>query len=210
MVMVGIAYLLGSIPTGYLVGWTKGIDIRKIGSGNIGATNVFRSLGKTSGIIVLGIDALKGYAACRWAAPLVYSWLMAPGQADLAARQKLALAAGIAAVLGHTFCCWLQFKGGKGIATTGGAFAALAPSAVLTTLSIWILALAVTRYVSVASITAAIVLPVTVWFWGGSLEMVVITAVIGLLAIYKHRMNVRRLVHGTEPRFGTKMSKPVS
>ncbi|HEU5395618.1 MAG TPA: glycerol-3-phosphate acyltransferase, partial [Verrucomicrobiae bacterium] len=131
------AYLLGSIPTGFLVARAKGIDIRSVGSGNIGATNAMRVLGKPAGIFVLLADALKGYLACAAICPLVFNWL-APHYSGIVVpfreepmnlQMKYLLVAGIAAVLGHNYTCWLRFKGGKGIATTAGVYVALAPAA---------------------------------------------------------------------------------
>src|SRR3989442_325060 len=152
-----VAYLLGSIPTGYLVAQARGIDIRTVGSGNIGATNVFRSLGTPAGVVVLLADALKGWLAVVVVARLVYSafgWAFDPQ-----GQEWLAICAGLAAILGHNYTCWLHFKGGKGIATTAGVVLALVPWGLLIILGIWIGAFAVTRYVSLASICAALALP---------------------------------------------------
>jgi glycerol-3-phosphate acyltransferase PlsY len=199
------AYFLGSIPSGYLAGRLKGIDIRQAGSGNIGATNTFRTLGKTAGIAVLLGDACKGFVACRWLAPWIYSWV---GQPAHAFPVPVPLAAGVAAILGHNYTCWLRFKGGKGIATSAGVFIALAWQALLATLAGWILVFALSRYVSLASITAALLLPVMVWFWGGSAVLAGITVFLSLMALYKHRSNIQRLLAGTEPRFGRKKNQP--
>src|SRR5437879_655967 len=128
------AYLLGSIPTGFLVTKAKGIDIRSVGSGNIGATNVFRALGKPAGIFVLVMDGLKGYAACEWLPDLVLSsFTNRPENKEL-----FKIIGGVFAILGHNYTCWLHFKGGKGIATSAGVLAALVPWALSTILSIWI------------------------------------------------------------------------
>ena len=152
ILIVVAAYFLGSIPTGYLVARAKGIDIRKVGSGNIGATNVFRILGKPAGVLVLVIDGLKGYAACAWLCDRLLPVLgVASADAD-----TYRILAGIAAVLGHNYTCWLKFKGGKGIATTAGALAALLPLTFVISLATWILVCVLTRYVSVASIIAAL------------------------------------------------------
>ena len=206
------AYLLGSIPTGFLVARAKGIDIRNAGSGNIGATNAMRVLGKPAGIFVLLLDALKGYAAVAFLAPQIFNWL-APhlGLASdfsvepFELRPRLLVIAGIGAVLGHNYTCWLKFKGGKGIATTAGVYLALAPWAVLVALIVFILAVALTRYVSVGSIAAAIALPVAVWVMTPhNLFLGLVTTALGLLAIYKHKSNLQRLRDGTENRFGKK------
>lgn len=196
-----LAYLLGSIPTGFLAGLVFGIDIRKEGSGNIGATNVLRILGKGAGSVVLGVDALKGYAACAWVAPLVQNVFGAPPMRHM---EYLLVVAGLCAVLGHNYTCWLGFKGGKGISTTGGVFGALVPSAVLFTLVAWVLVLMVTRYVSLASIAAAFILPVMVWWRSGSPIYLGTISIISVIALYKHRTNMQRLFNGTEHRFGQK------
>jgi glycerol-3-phosphate acyltransferase PlsY len=155
LLTVIIAYLLGSIPFGVLVAKAKGVDIRSAGSGNIGATNAMRVLGKPAGILVLLLDALKGYAAVAWLPVMLSRWL---GECRRLIP-VLPVIAGIGAVLGHNYTCWLKFKGGKGIATSAGVYLALAPWAVLIALVVFLLAVAVTRYVSVGSIAAAIALP---------------------------------------------------
>jgi glycerol-3-phosphate acyltransferase PlsY len=195
------AYLLGSIPFGFLVAKAKGIDIRSVGSGNIGATNAMRVLGKPAGIFVLLMDALKGYAACTWLVALIFKcFTAAPEQVE-----TLHIIAGIGAVLGHNYTCWLKFKGGKGIATTAGVYLALAPWAVLIAFIVFILAVLLTKYVSVGSIAAAIALPVTVWVMTPqNLFLGIVTTALGVLAIYKHKGNIHRLVAGTENRLGKK------
>lgn len=188
-------YLLGSIPTGFLVGKIRGIDVRTAGSGNIGATNAFRILGPAAGVLVLLIDAAKGYVAAILPLIVMRSWGSPP---------CLPLAGGVAAILGHNYTCWLRFKGGKGIATTGGVVLAWAPGACLTAVAAWLLALGVTRYVSIASICAAAVLPFAVWFFNGNGTMVAVVTILSLLAIYKHKSNIQRLLAGTENRLGKK------
>lgn len=212
-----IAYLLGSIPTGFLVARAKGIDIRSVGSGNIGATNVFRVLGKPAGVLVLLVDALKGFGAVALVtgfypqlcdvAPGVFG---RDGEPDASLRQLLGVLAGIAAILGHNYTCWLGFKGGKGIATSAGAYVALAPVAVGIALAMWIVLFVTTRYVSIASIAAAIALPTAVWLTEDSLLLGIVTTGLGLLAIYKHKGNIRRLLAGTESRINFKKEKPVA
>lgn len=192
------AYFVGSIPTGYLVAKAMGIDIRQVGSGNIGATNVFRILGKGPGIFVLLFDALKGFAPVFWLAPL---FLGIDGGADLG---WLRITSGICAILGHNYTCWLRFKGGKGIATSAGAFLALTPKPLGIAFLTWVIVFAVSRYVSLASIAAAIALPLATWLLPFGLPMKIITTIIGALAIYKHRANIKRLMDGTEMRIGGK------
>ena len=207
------AYLLGSIPTGYLVAKAKGIDIRTVGSGNIGATNAFRVLGKPAGIFVLLVDAAKGFVACALVPPLIWNWL-APHysglfqyfhDASVDNQMKYKLVAGIFAVLGHNYTCWLKFKGGKGIATTAGIYLALAPMALGIAFAVFVLALVLTRYVSVGSILGAIALPTVVWVqYPQNYFLGIVTTALGLLAIYKHRSNIKRLMNGTENRLGKK------
>ncbi len=203
------AYLLGSIPTGFLVARARGIDIRTVGSGNIGATNAMRVLGKPAGIFVLLMDALKGYIACAFVPPLIFNQL-APHLSGLAVyfqnepvelQTRYYVVAGIFAVLGHNYPCWLRFKGGKGIATSAGVYLALAPWPLLIALGVFILALLTTRYVSVGSLAAATALPAAVWILPPhNLLLGIVTTVLGLMAIYKHKGNLRRLAAGTENR----------
>jgi glycerol-3-phosphate acyltransferase PlsY len=200
IIIVIAAYLLGSIPTGYLVTRAKGIDIRAVGSGNIGATNVFRILGKPAGFFVLGVDGLKGFAACSWLADFVIrSFAVAPDKVE-----GLKIIAGVGAVLGHNYTCWLKFKGGKGVATSAGVFLALAPRATGIALGTWLVVFALSRYVSVASIAAAVALPTAVWFTQNSRFLGIVTTALGLLAICKHKSNVQRLIRGTEGRVSFK------
>jgi glycerol-3-phosphate acyltransferase PlsY len=205
IVVALLAYLLGSIPTGYLVARARGIDIRTVGSGNIGATNVFRYMGVPAGIFVLLADALKGWLAVILIARLVSAWFSV--QPTDQAREWMDIIAGISAILGHNFTCWLHFKGGKGIATSAGVLAALVPWALLIILAIWGLVLGLTRYVSLASIIAAAALPFAAWLTRAAPAAVGMSAVMGLLAIYKHRANIKRLLSGTENRIGSKKAK---
>ena len=193
------AFVLGSIPTGYLVARAKGVDIRQHGSGNIGATNVFRTLGKPLGILVFFLDALKGFAAV---------WLARHfgGESDWTG-----IIAGVAAIAGHNYTPWLGFKGGKGIATSAGVLLALMPLAVLAIAAVWAALFFATRYVSLASIGAAAALPVAVaalWFTGrdGNAPLLGFSVLIAALAIWRHRSNIQRLLAGTEHRFSRKLS----
>lgn len=191
------AFLLGSVPTGYLVARAKGVDIRKHGSGNIGATNVFRTLGKPLGIFVFAIDALKGFAA-------VWLSVRYGGGSDWAG-----IIAAVAAIAGHNYTPWLGFKGGKGIATSAGVLLALMPWAVLAIAIVWGVVFRVSRYVSLASICAAAALPAAVGaLWsagcGGSGPLLGFSLAISALAIWRHRTNIGRLREGTEPRFERK------
>lgn len=187
------SYFLGSIPTGYLAAKAKGIDIRSVGSGNIGATNVFRILGKPAGITVLLVDALKGFLAARFIA-------FGPG----APSEIHAMIAGLSAILGHNYTCWLRFKGGKGIATSAGVLLALTPAGSAITIGAFLVVLALSKYVSLSSISAAAVLPFAVWLTGGSRRLIILTVILSVMAIYKHRSNIQRLMAGTENRIGGK------
>ena len=195
-----VAYLLGSIPTGFLVGKARGIDIRAVGSGNIGATNVFRALGRVAGVMVMLADALKGWLAVAVLARLSANWFLS--SPSTAQQEGMAILAGFCAILGHNYTCWLRFKGGKGIATSAGVLVALVPCALLIILAIWLLVLAVSRYVSLASVCASFALPFATWLTGRSVTLIVVTATMTALAIWKHRANLRRLTAGTEHRFG--------
>lgn len=200
IIIAAVAYFLGSIPTGFLVAKAKGIDIRKVGSGNIGATNAFRVLGKTAGTFVLIADGLKGYVAAAWLCNLMSNWLNIPA----ADASTLRIIAGICAVLGHNFTCWLNFKGGKGIATTAGVYFALAPLAVGIAIATWIIFTFASRYVSVGSIAAAVALAAAVWFTQHNLLLGIVTTALSALAILKHKKNIQRLMNGTENRIGKK------
>lgn len=199
------AYLLGSIPTGFLVGKARGIDIRRSGSGNIGATNAFRILGKPAGTMVLLADALKGWVAVVLIARVMAAWL-AP-EASAQQREWFAIVAAVFAVLGHNYTCWLRFKGGKGIATSAGVLTALVPYSLLIILAVWVLVFALSRYVSLASIAASATLPFAAFLTRESATIVAITGAMAAMAILKHRGNIKRLLAGTESRFGS--GKPV-
>ena len=200
---LAIAYLLGSIPFGYiLVRIFRKEDIRATGSGNIGATNVARSGGKGLGILTLLLDLLKGYAAVLLAAHF------APGTPGF--PSDLAVAAGIAAILGHVFPVWLSFKGGKGVATAFGVFIAIAPLAALCALGVFVVVFAITRYVSLASILAAVMMPPFCLLWMPDRSPLFVGGIIfiSLLVIAKHHANIARLMQGKESRFGSKKSLP--
>ena len=201
IVAIIFGYLLGSIPFGFLMGKWKGVDLRKEGSGNIGATNALRILGKPAGSAVLALDTLKGALACWLASGFVNS---VPGVESTA---LVPIVTGFAAVLGHNYTCWLRFKGGKGIATSAGVLLALTPGGLGISLGTFLLLLAVTRTVSIGSIGAAAILPFGTWLCGGRGALLVVTAIMGVLAIYKHLANIQRLIAGTEPRIGEKRAK---
>jgi acyl phosphate:glycerol-3-phosphate acyltransferase len=189
------AYALGSIPFGYIAGRLAGVDIRQHGSGNIGATNVLRVLGWKYGYPVFMADMLKGFAAVRLA-----FWL----SSDPA--YKFGVLAAICAVLGHSFPIWLGFRGGKGVATSAGAYFGLLPIETLIAVAVWIVTFLLFRFVSVASLAAAVAVPLSLWLLvpdniPGRTLLIAFTVAITLLVIVRHRSNIRRLLCGTEPRF---------
>jgi glycerol-3-phosphate acyltransferase PlsY len=196
------AYLLGSIPTGYLLMRIfRKQDIRSIGSGNIGATNVLRSGAKGLGAATFALDVLKGAVAVYVGAKLA-----AFGFSPIQLHQQEALAA-LCAVLGHMFPIWLNFRGGKGVATAFGVFVVLAPYAALGSLAVFIVVFALGRYVSLASILGAAAFPVFAWFaapWTHRPLAMGIILIVVLLIIVKHSQNIQRLMAGTEYRFGSK------
>ena len=203
VVVIG-SYLLGSIPFGYLAGRIAGIDIRTCGSGNVGATNVIRTLGKSYGYPVFAADFLKGFGAVKM------SLLIATqAQSEWNSSEIFGILAAICSVIGHSFPVWLHFKGGKGVATSAGALFGLAPIAALFGAAIWILTFWLTRYVSVASIAAAAALPfiilITTWLSRTTGKLLFYSSVcLAAVVIWRHRSNLSRLMRGTEPRFTRK------
>jgi acyl phosphate:glycerol-3-phosphate acyltransferase len=209
-----LAYLLGSIPFGLLVGRTQGIDIREHGSKNIGATNVWRVLGKKCGLFTFICDTVKGLVAvlaAKWIAqewPVQVQLLHGHTRTDFLDPASAGIVAAVGCILGHSFPVWLRFKGGKGVATSLGVIFGMMPLAALITFAVWGLVFKVSRYVSLASIVAAVALPVVVialMFFGpihgwGNFYFAVAAA---LLVIKRHSENIKRLVAGTENRFGT-------
>ena len=203
-VAVIASYLLGSIPFGYLAGRMAGIDIRNCGSGNVGATNVIRTLGKGYGYPVFALDFLKGLGAVKM------SILIATRMhSEWNPLEMFGIVAAISSVLGHSFPVWLGFRGGKGVATSAGALFGLAPVAALVGVAIWIVTFWLTRYVSVASIAAAAALPfvilITTWLSRTTGKLLFYSSVcLAVVVIWRHRSNLSRLMRGTEPRFTRK------
>jgi acyl phosphate:glycerol-3-phosphate acyltransferase len=196
-----IGYLIGSMPFGYLAGCIAGIDIRKVGSGNVGATNVVRTLGKRFGYPVFLLDFLKGVAAVA-----IARFVSSHSSAN---PEVCAVVAGVCCVLGHLFPVWLRFKGGKGVATSGGVIFGLMPIVAALAGLVWVLLFQTTRYVSVASVSAAIAMPVATGclLYLGRLHGVVLfyfSLGLAVLIIVRHRSNFSRLLTGTEPRFQRK------
>ena len=197
VLVVVAAYLIGSIPSGYLiVSATKGKDVRETGSGGTGATNVTRSAGKWAGVATLVLDALKGFVAVEMARTVA--------SPDGTVNWTVALAS-VAVVVGHCFPVWLRFRGGKGVATGAGVFLALFPLGVLCALLVLLPVVWITRFVSMGSILAAASFPVFVFFltrsdsWSSSRRPLITTAVaVAVLIVFMHRENIGRLIRGTE------------
>jgi acyl phosphate:glycerol-3-phosphate acyltransferase len=192
-----IGFLLGSVPTGFLIGRARGIDLRTQGSKNIGATNAFRVLGPRWGGLVFALDVAKGLVAA-----LVPRWLAGGATADAVLMAQLA--AGVASILGHVFTPWLRFKGGRGVATSLGVFLGIIPVPTALAFLLWVILLLVSKRVSVGSIGAALAYPFLVYALAKDMPRGVVTAVtaaVALLVILRHTSNIRRLLSGTEPPF---------
>lgn len=237
-----LAFLLGSIPFGLIIARLKGVNIREHGSGNIGATNVLRVIGKTYGITCLLLDVLKGFIPVMIAVNLVQIAgktnalhfaefdplaLILPATEQFRGQLVHVLTA-LAAVLGHNYSPWVGFRGGKGIATSAGVLLALMPAGIVLLAIVWLIVFAASRYISLASIVAAITLPLithigarfhhlnndkslpTLWEAGTwNKPLFFFSVIIALLAIWKHRSNIQRLLAGTEHRF-TRKEKPAN
>lgn len=191
------AYLVGGLPTAFLVAKAHGIDIRNVGSGNVGATNVFRALGKWWGLFTFGIDALKGFIPALVFPLIANTWLGYSGR-----KEYLGLLCAALAIAGHNWPVYLRFKGGKGVATSTGALLGLAPLAGAIGLGTWLLVFLPTRYVSLASVTAALAVSASAWVFcldNGPVLPGVLTLLAGIL-ILRHRNNLGRLLKGTENR----------
>lgn len=195
------AYMLGAVPFGLLVAASRGIDIRQVGSRNIGATNVFRSVGRKWGILTFLLDMGKGYAGAALIPWAVAAAAGTPG----AATDNLRLVCGVLAVAGHNWPVYLGFKGGKGVATSAGMLLGLAPEACGIALVAWVVVLLLSRYVSLASMSAAAVLAVVAWplYLGGSRSALlpIVLTLLAALVVLRHRANIARLAAGTESRF---------
>lgn len=198
-----IGYFLGSCPNGLLISRARGIDIRQHGSGNIGATNVLRVLGRSWGYLVFFLDALKGYVAVEIA------FLLAARSPQVSHPEIVGIAGGLACILGHTFPIWLRFRGGKGVAASAGVLLGLMPIAVISVFLVWLVIFKITRYVSIASITAAAALPPCVLLYlrlrtiSGP-ALLPFSILIAGVVIWRHRSNIARLWQGTEERFVSK------
>jgi glycerol-3-phosphate acyltransferase PlsY len=201
-----IAYCAGSVPFAYLAGRAlKGIDLRTVGSGNLGATNVYRALGAKAAVVVFAADILKGALPVA----LLPRYVL---PADVLGTERAvwwALAFGVAAIVGHAKPVFLLWRGGgKGVATAAGIFAALAPVPVVIALAVFVVVLWRTGYVSAGSLAAATVLPLLlVWFTGVTSPLTIVATLVGIFVFWSHRENIQRLRNGTEHRFGRAASR---
>ena len=193
-----LTYLLGSIPFGFIAGLIAGVDVREHGSGNIGATNTLRVLGKKYGYAVFVADVLKGFLAVR-----IALWL---AQFDPSTSYFIGILAAFFVVVGHSFPVWLRFRGGKGVAAAAGACLGLLPVATFIAVIVWIAIFFAFRFVSLASIIAAIALPISAWLLGNVADPILLgfSGLIAALIIFRHRSNIVRLLQGSEPRFDRK------
>jgi glycerol-3-phosphate acyltransferase PlsY len=194
-----LGYAFGCFSTGYLVGKIKHVDIRKYGSGNPGTTNALRTLGAKAGAITLIGDMIKAILPI-----LLVRFVIFPNSEDI---QLYILYTGLGVVLGHNYPVWLGFKGGKGIAATGGVMAAFDPLIIPFGLVLFVGVVAITRYVSVGSLLVAVLFPIWILIrYPGNIHMLVIALIYMILAFIKHRSNIKRLMAGTENKFGQRVS----
>ena len=189
--LVIFSYLLGSVPSGLIIGKLSGLDVRKAGSGNIGATNVARLLGKKVGLLTLVADTAKGF---------VPIWLVQ----QIGLSDPIAALVGIAAFLGHLYPIFLKFKGGKGVATGFGVFLGCAPLATTILLVIFAAVALTTRIVSLSSMVSAVAAPLVLWLFYYSPTYIMMAALIAIMIVFRHYANIERLLNGTEPRFTTR------
>jgi glycerol-3-phosphate acyltransferase PlsY len=191
-----LSYGLGSIPTGVLVArWQKGVDIRQVGSGNIGMTNVLRAVGKGAAALTLVGDLLKGLVPVL----LALLWLISPWAIGLV---------GLMAIIGHMYPLFANFHGGKGVATTLGVFVPLIPGPLVTAFVVWGACVGLRRQVSVGSLAAAAALPLAALLWGSPIAYVIYALAAAALIWYRHHENIQRLLAGTEPTIGQRVNLP--
>lgn len=192
-----LSYLCGAIPFGYIIAKVfKHVDVRTIGSGNVGATNVYRTISKPLGVLTLILDILKGFV------PVYCTMLLNPDSS------WLIISVAFITIIGHIFTVFLNFNGGKGVATGCGVFLALNPLAILICVLVFVLFLVLFRYVSLASIMAAVTLPISLYFLNSIPEIVIFASIISVLVVVRHMSNIKRLLNGTENKiYGTKVTK---
>lgn len=203
-----ISYLIGGIPFGYLIAVAKGIDIRKQGSGNIGATNVGRVLGRKYGLIIFILDMLKGFVAVFLVPVLVGSEIMFPTTSD----NLLVILCGFCAILGHAFPVYLKFKGGKAVATSFGVFIWLVPISIAIAFGVWLLTVIVSRYVSLGSMIGTLALVVVIVVvvdspFGDNMYLTALSVAVAILIIVRHTSNIKRIIAGTEKKVFSKKDK---
>lgn len=189
LLVIAAAYLIGSIPFAFLLARRRGIDLRTVGSGNVGASNALRTSGVTTGLLVMALDGLKGAIA------VILAERVATGGA-------VAVAAGLASIAGHIYPVWLRFRGGKGVATAAGAFGMLAPAALAAAVLVFVFVVSITRFISMGSITAALTLAVATALTDSSFVVIAGAVIAAAMIIYRHHGNVMRLMAGTERRMG--------
>jgi len=192
LAVVAFGYLAGSIPFSFLLARRRGIDLRHAGSGNVGAANALRTSGVPNGVIAFVLDAAKGAVAVLVAQ-------------RLSAEPATPVAGGLASIIGHIYPVWLGFRGGKGVATAGGVFAVLTPVALGIAAAVFVLAIWVTRYVSVGSMAAAVTLAVTTAAMDMPAAVTVGTVITAVIIVHRHRENLARLIAGTERRVGQRL-----
>jgi glycerol-3-phosphate acyltransferase PlsY len=211
LIAVIVGYVLGALPFGYLVARAHGVNIFEVGSKSSGATNVKRSVGPRAGNLVFALDVLKGCVAAGWAllagserTVIVPAEECVFGQGWTVAGEgwiHLGLVGLVGALLGHSFSCFTRFRGGKGVATAAGGFLVLMPWATLAAAVAWVVTFFTSRYVSLASIVAALVMPVAAWLFGQPLVVIGLAALVAVFVVVRHRANVARLLAGTENKF---------
>ena len=187
-IIIIVSYLIGSFPSAYLMGrLIKNIDIRNFGSGNVGATNAFRVLGKKYGIITLLIDLLKGFIPV-----FVIKFIVSEN------FLTYQIVSGFCLILGHIFTVFLKFKGGKGVATSAGFLIAVSPVPMFFTILVFLITLAATRYVSLGSIIAALTYPIFTYIWNQPLQLKILSVILALIIVVKHKSNIIRIINGVE------------
>lgn len=218
LIVAVVGYLLGSLPFGYLVARSRGVNIFEVGSRNPGATNVRRVLGPGPGNLVFALDALKGAAAAWWGV-LSYTEVSVRYSIDESKLASAGLIAGdgwtqlgvaglLGALLGHGFSCFTRFRGGKGVATSAGGILLLMPIATVIAAVAWVSVFYATRYVSLASIVAALALVIAAWLLGLPTLLVGLATAIAVFVVVRHRSNIGRLLQGTENKSGSKPAQP--
>jgi glycerol-3-phosphate acyltransferase PlsY len=202
ILVIIVGYILGSLPFSFWLGKAKGVDLRRVGSGNIGATNLARSVGTGWGIIAFALDLGKGLLAV-----ILAGFIFTLFKDNLASSAMLKIIGGIMSIFGHNWSMWINFKGGKGVATSAGVFLGLAPIPLILALVIWLVVFVLSGYVSLASIVASISLPIWMLIGIGgrpALPIIIFSCIVTVLIIIRHSSNIVRLMQGRENKFGRK------